>query len=95
MKYDTKDIPKFKQEVCTKTCVLNGKCIEDGKDEHWYLMCPHFFNWKIEFHSFVADNIKDLIEHPIEVKPKEKKTTTTKKKTKTVPVKKTKTTKKK
>lgn len=49
MKYDPKDIPQFQEQVCKKTCILSGKCIEEGKNDHWFLMCPHYFNWKIGY----------------------------------------------
>ena len=46
MKYDKKDIPYFQEQVCKKTCIRNGKCIEDKRDDSWFLMCPHYFDWE-------------------------------------------------
>lgn len=50
MLYDKKDIPQFQEEVCKNKCVLKGKCI-DNKDEHWFLMCPHYHKWKLGYQS--------------------------------------------
>ena len=73
MKYDEKDIPQFQEEICKKTCKMNGKCIEEGQNNHWFLMCPHYFNWKIGFVSFVSEQLKWQEEHPEEVEEKRKK----------------------
>ena len=66
MEYNKKDIPKFQNEVCKSTCVMNGRCIDDGKDDHWYFMCPHYFNWKLGYVSFTAEQLKYQREHPEE-----------------------------
>ena len=55
MKYDGKEVPQFQEEVCKKTCKMKSKCISDGRDSHWYLMCPHYFNWKIGYVSFIQE----------------------------------------
>lgn len=73
MKYDEKDIPQFQEDICKKTCVMQGICIEEEKDNHWYLMCPHYFNWKIGYHSFVEEQIRWSNEHPDEVEEQKKK----------------------
>lgn len=67
MKYDEHDIPQFQEEVCKKTCKMKGKCINEGKNNHWYLMCPHYFNWKIGYVSFISEQEKYYEEHPEEV----------------------------
>ena len=72
MKFDKKDIPQFQKEVCLTDCVLKGKCIEEGKDEHWFLACPKFFNWKIGYTSFVIEQLKWEREHPEEAEAKYK-----------------------
>ena len=72
MKYEPKDVPKFKEEVCKMTCVLDGKCVNEGKDDHWFLMCPHYHSWKLECKSFVWDEIAWQEKHPEEVEKKHK-----------------------
>ena len=71
--YDEKDVPRFQEEVCKKTCIMNGKCIAEEKDNHWFLMCPHYHSWKLEYGSFVWDNLKWEREHPDEMAEKKKK----------------------
>jgi len=71
MKYDKKDIPQFQEDVCKKTCIMKGKCIEDGQNDHWFLMCPHYFNWKIEYKSFVTEQLEWGREHPEEAAAKQ------------------------
>ena len=73
MQYDVKDVHQFKEEVCNKTCTQRGKCVEEEKDDHWFLMCPHYFNWKIGFVSFVSEQLKWQEEHPEEMEEKHKK----------------------
>lgn len=71
--YKESDIPQFQEEVCKKTCILKGRCIDDGCDKRFFLMCPHYFNWKIEFKSFIVEQLEWQREHPEEVeKQKEK-----------------------
>lgn len=71
MQYDKKDIPAFQKEVCKTTCIMKGKCIEEGKDAHWFLMCPHYFNWKLQIPpSFVDEWCKWAKEHPEEAEAK-------------------------
>ena len=72
MQYDPKDIPTFKEEVCKSTCILNGKCIDEGKDNHWFLMCPHYHSWKLGYTSFIWEQMKWLEEHPEEAEKKRK-----------------------
>ena len=66
--YDVKDVPSFKEEVCNKTCVLKGKCVNEGKDNHWFLMCPHYHRWKIGYANFVIEQIEYDRTHPEEAK---------------------------
>lgn len=71
--YKESEVPQFQEEVCKKTCIMKGKCIEEGYDKHFFLMCPHYFNWKIGFKSFVAEQLEWQKEHPEEMeKQKEK-----------------------
>lgn len=70
--YKASDIPQFQQDVCLKTCICKGKCIEEGKDNHWFLMCPHYFNWKLDVKSFVIDQLQWEQEHPEEAEAKHK-----------------------
>ena len=72
MKYDPKDVLTFQEEVCNKTCTMKGKCIVNGQDKHWFLMCPHYFNWKIGYKSFVAEQKEYLESHPEEAEVKRK-----------------------
>ena len=72
MKYDPKDVPAFQEEVCKKTCVMQGKCIREERDNHWFLMCPHYFDWKIGFKSFVAEKEEYWKAHPEEAEAKRK-----------------------
>ncbi len=67
MKYDEKDVPQFQEEVCNGRCKMKGKCLSEYKDNHWYLMCPHYFNWKIEYVSFIEEQEKWNEEHQEEV----------------------------
>lgn len=48
MKYNEKDIPAFQQEVCKETCRMNNKCVIEGQNNHWFLMCPHYHTWKLK-----------------------------------------------
>lgn len=73
MKYDKKDIPQFQKEVCLCDCVMKGKCIEENKDDHWFLVCPKFFMWKLQIKSFVVDQLKWERTHLEEVEAKHKK----------------------
>ena len=73
MKYDEKDIPQFQEDKCKKTCVMHGSCLEEEHDNHWYLMCPHYFNWKLGYHSFVEEQIRWQAEHPEETEEQKKK----------------------
>ena len=71
MKYEPKDVPQFQEEVCNKPCIMKGKCIADGKDNHWFLMCPHYFNWKLQIPpSFVSEQIEWERNHPEEAAAK-------------------------
>ena len=59
MEYDKKDVPAFKEQVCKKTCILHGKCIEDGQNDHWFLMCPHYFYWKLKIpYSYIQEDVQ-------------------------------------
>lgn len=70
--YKASDVPQFQQDVCLKTCIMKGKCIEEGQDNHWFLMCPHYHQWKLGYTSFVAEQIQWEREHPEEAKEKHK-----------------------
>lgn len=70
--YKESEVPQFQQEVCTKTCIMKGKCIKEAHDNHWFLMCPHYFNWKIGYTSFVAEQLQYDREHPEEAEAKHK-----------------------
>lgn len=71
--YNEKEVPQFQEEVCKKTCIMKGKCINDSKDNHWFLMCPHFHSWKLGYGSFIWDQINWQLEHPEEVAEEHKK----------------------
>ena len=43
-KEDMKMIPRFKEVVC-KDCV-SFKPYCSTKNDHWFIMCPKFFNYK-------------------------------------------------
>lgn len=73
MKYEEKDIPKFQEEVCKNNCIMGGKCIDEEKDNHWYLMCPHYFNWKLGYISFTSEQLRWQREHPEELEKEHKK----------------------
>jgi hypothetical protein len=49
MKYEKKDLPLFKNVICSNCPIFQVTCKkeEDNKNEHWFFMCPHFFNWAI------------------------------------------------
>lgn len=64
MTYDPKDVPQFKQDICLKTCIQKGQCINEDRNDHWFLMCPHYHSWKLEYGSFVWDQLKYYREHP-------------------------------
>ena len=73
MKYEEKDVPQFQEDVCKKTCILKGKCITEGRNNNWFLMCPHYFNWKLQIPpSFVVEHVLWEIEHPNEAEEKHK-----------------------
>jgi hypothetical protein len=52
---------------------MKGKCIEEAKNEHWFLMCPHYFNWKLGIKTFVTEQLEWERTHPEEVEAKHKK----------------------
>ena len=68
--YDKKDVPQFQEEVCKKTCIMKGKCIEEGQDAHWFLVCTHYHSWKLGYTSFVAEHAQWESEHPEEAEEK-------------------------
>ena len=68
--YKASEVPQFQEDVCKKTCIMNGKCIEEGKDNHWFLMCPHYHQWKLGYTSFVDEQFRWEREHPEEAKAK-------------------------
>lgn len=70
--YKTSDVPQFQQDVCLKTCIMKGKCIEEGQNNNWFLMCPHYHQWKLGYTSFVAEQIQWEREHPEEAEAKHK-----------------------
>lgn len=70
--YNEKDVPKFQEEICKKKCVMNGKCIEDQQENHWFTMCPHYHRWKLGYTSFVWDQIEWNREHSEEAELKHK-----------------------
>ena len=72
MDYDKKDVPQFQEDVCKKNCIMKGKCIDEGQDAHWFLMCPHYHSWKLEYTSFIWEQIKWEREHPEEAEKKQK-----------------------
>lgn len=71
--YDEKDLPKFKQEKCN-TCKLKTFCFEEHSDNNrWFLMCPHYFNWKLDLpKTFIEENVDWEREHPEEAAAKHK-----------------------
>ena len=71
--YDKNDIPQFQEDVCKKTCILRGSCLNEEHNEHWYLMCPHYHSWKLGYSSFVWEQIRYEREHPEEVEERHKK----------------------
>ena len=66
MEYDKKDVPQFQEDVCKKICINKGSCIEENRDAHWFLMCPHYHSWKLEYTSFVWEQLRWEKEHPEE-----------------------------
>ena len=68
--YKVSDVPQFQEEVCKKTCIMKGKCIDDERDSHWFLMCPHYHQWKLKYKSFVLEQLQYDIEHPEEAEAK-------------------------
>lgn len=76
MKKDTiHTVEKFKLECCPN-CILKGRCIEEGKNDEWFEMCPHFFNWKIGYVSPLIERAnraeRERLEHPEEYEKKMK-----------------------
>jgi hypothetical protein len=72
MKYDVKDVPKFQEEVCKRDCIMKGKCIDDARDPHWFLMCPHYFNWKLGIKTFIQEQLEYERTHPEEMEARRK-----------------------
>ena len=70
--YKASEVPQFQEDVCKKTCIMKGKCIEDGQDNHWFLMCPHYHQWKLGYTSFVDEQFRWEREHPEEAEAKHK-----------------------
>lgn len=71
--YKASEVPQFQEEVCKNTCIMKGKCIDDGRDSHWFLMCPHYHQWKLGYSSFVTEQIQWERDHPEEVEAKRQK----------------------
>ena len=69
--YDPKDVPQFQQDECLKKCPLKGKCIDDGQNDHWFLMCPMYHKWKLGYTSFVFEQLEWAREHPEEAAAKQ------------------------
>lgn len=61
MKYDEKDVPKFKEEVCVE-CHCYNSCI--GQKDRNFLMCPKFFNWKICYTNYIIEQLREERKHP-------------------------------
>lgn len=70
--YKASEVPQFQEEVCKKTCVMNGKCITDGQNDHWFLMCPHYFNWKLGIKTFIEEQLEWERTHAEEAEAKHK-----------------------
>ena len=67
MKYDPKDVPAFQEQVCRKECIMKGRCIEKGQDNHWFLMCPHYHQWKLKIpDNWIQQQLKWERAHPEE-----------------------------
>lgn len=66
--YKASEVPQFQEEVCKKTCIMKGKCIEDGQNSHWFLMCPHYHRWKFGYTNFVIEQLEYDRTHLDEVK---------------------------
>lgn len=48
MKYDEKDVPLFKKVICPHCRCYEVFCkIQKDNDNHWFLMCPKYFNWAL------------------------------------------------
>ena len=47
MKYDEKDVPLFKKVICPhcNSYELSCRKKDEENNNHWFLMCPKFFNW--------------------------------------------------
>ena len=47
MKYDEKDVPLFKKVICPHCNSYELSCRKkhEENNNHWFLMCPKFFNW--------------------------------------------------
>lgn len=45
MKYNEKDIPLFKEVICSHCNSNELICKNKQDDKHWFLMCPKFFLW--------------------------------------------------
>lgn len=96
MKYNEKDVPKFKEEICLE-CHCYNSCID--KNDKNFLMCPKFFNWKIGYTNYIIEQMREERKHPEnyktivdidnETKEKKKAKSTTKKKNTTKSKKKT------
>ena len=56
MIYDEKDVPKFQEEMCKDKCILKGECVDEKKNNHWFLMCPHYHKWKLGYKSVLELN---------------------------------------
>ena len=68
--YDPNDVSSFQEDVCKKVCIMKGKCITDNKNDQWFLMCPHYHPWKLQYGSFVWDQLRYYREHPEEAEKK-------------------------
>lgn len=66
-KEDLKMVGRFKEVVC-KDCAVWGLSCCKKENEHWFIMCPKFFNYKtfgrpvikLSDFSYNAEPYKDL-----------------------------------
>lgn len=51
MKYDEKDVPLFKEVICShcKSYELTCKKRDNENNKHWFLMCPKYFYWVLGY----------------------------------------------
>jgi hypothetical protein len=60
MKYTQAQVKSFYTDICPTCKIYERCCVQEGLNDiakHWIGNCPKFFNYVMNIHTFIADNI--------------------------------------